>query len=75
LLGLREGSLRQIEGIIEEARRLDAEGSLETDRYRKLLARQGSALLERVDTAREVYAELRRIADAERTQRESASTY
>jgi hypothetical protein len=39
LLGLREESLRQIEHIIAEAQRLDADGSLEADRYRKLLAR------------------------------------
>jgi hypothetical protein len=52
LLAKREESLRQIEDLIAEARRLDAEGLLETDRYRKLLARQGDALLERVAQAR-----------------------
>jgi hypothetical protein len=70
LLGLREESLRQIEHIIAEAQRLDAKGILEADRYRKLLAQQGDALMERVATARELYADLRRIADAERRQRE-----
>jgi hypothetical protein len=72
LLSKREESLRQIEGIIAEARRLDAGGRLEADRYRKLLAQQGNALLERVALAREVYADLRRIADAERNRRAKA---
>jgi hypothetical protein len=72
LLAKREESLRQIEGLIQEARRLDAEGRLETDRYRKLLAKQGDALLERVALARGIYAELRRTAEAERGIREKA---
>lgn len=72
LLARREESLRQIEGIIAEAKQLDAEGRLETDRYRKLLARQGDALLERVTRARGIYADLQRTAEAERTRRESS---
>jgi hypothetical protein len=66
LLSKREESLRQIEGIIGEARRLDAEGKLETDRYRKLLAKQGDALLERVALARGGYASLKQTAETER---------
>lgn len=66
LLTKREESLRQIEAIVAEAKRWDAEGRLETDRYRKLLARQGDALLERVALARTIYAELKRLAEAER---------
>ncbi len=69
LLGKREQSLQQIETIIAEARRLDAEGRLETDRNRKLLAQQGEALLERVAKAREIYAGLGKTAEAERNQR------
>jgi hypothetical protein len=69
LLGKREESLRQIEGLIAEAKRLDAEGKLEADRYRKLLARQGDALLERVALARRIYADLRQTAEAERGRR------
>ena len=65
----REESLRQIEELVANARRLEAEGALETDRYRKLLARQGDALLERVAEARMIYAELRRIAENEIAQR------
>lgn len=70
LLAKREESLRQIEGIIAEAKRLNAQGRLETDRYRKQLALQGDALLERVTLARNLYAELRRTAEAERRVRE-----
>ena len=72
LLDKREESLRQIEAIIAEAQRLDGEGRLENDRYRKLLAQQGDALLERVTLARGVYADLKRTADAERPRRERA---
>ncbi len=73
LLARREESLQQIEGIIAEARKLDAEGKIENDRYRKLLAQQGDALLERVALARNIYADLRRTAEAERSRRASAS--
>ncbi len=73
LLAKREESLRQIEGIIAEARHLDAEGRLETDRYRQQLARQGDALLERVRLARGLYAELRRTAERERPLRQPAA--
>ena len=66
LLSKREESLRQIEGLIAEARKLDTEGRLETDRNRKLLARQGDALLERVATARKIYADLKQTAESER---------
>jgi hypothetical protein len=65
LLAKREESLRQIEGIIAEARKLDSEGRLEADRYRKLLAKQADALLERVELARKAYADLRRTAELE----------
>lgn len=74
LLARREDSLRQIEGIIAEAKRLNAEGRLETDRYRQQLALQGDALLERVRLARGIYAELRRLAEAERGRRNRAGS-
>lgn len=72
LLARREESLRQIEGLITQARQRDAEGRLETDRYRKLLARQGDALLERVDLARRLYADLKAQAARERPLRAAA---
>jgi len=56
------GEPEQIEGIIADARKLDTEGKVENDRYRKLLAQQGDALLERVTIARNIYADLRRTA-------------
>jgi hypothetical protein len=73
LLAKREESLKQIEEIIAEARTLEPEGRLGADRARQLLARQGDALLERVAQARGTYAELRRVAEAERTQRGPAA--
>ena len=62
----RLASLGQIEQIIADARRLNAQGSLETDRDRKQLALQSDALLERVVLARKLYEDLERIAEAER---------
>lgn len=73
LLAKREESLKQIEGLIAEAKRLDAEGRLQTDRYRQQLARQGDALLERVTLARGIYADLQRTAEAELSRRTRVS--
>jgi hypothetical protein len=69
LITKRLDSLAQIEQIVADAKRLDAEGKLEKDRYRKQLALQGDALLERVTSARSLYADLKRTADAERGRR------
>ncbi len=66
LFAKRLASLTEIEKIISEARGLDAQGRLEGDRYRKELARQGDLLLKRVASARELYADLKRTAEAER---------
>lgn len=65
LLGKREASLKQIEGLVAEAKRLDAAGKLGSDRYRKLLAKQGDALLERVAIARGIYRDLKWTAQQE----------
>ncbi|MBE7501286.1 MAG: CehA/McbA family metallohydrolase [Verrucomicrobiales bacterium] len=69
LLAKRRDSLRQIEQIVAEAQRWEAEGRLANDRYRQMLARQGPALLERVTQARQLYEELERTAAAERSRR------
>ena len=69
LLERREASLAQIEQIVSEARRDDAEGKLERDRYRKQLALQGDLLLQRVAAARKLYQDLQRVAEVERGQR------
>ena len=69
LLEKRESSLGQIEQIVAEARRDNAEGKLEQDRCRKQLALQGDLLLDRVAQARKLYQDLHRVADAERAGR------
>lgn len=69
LLARRRDSLAQIEQLIAEARRLEAEDRLGNDRYRQMLARQGPALLERVTQARRLYEELEQTADDERGRR------
>jgi hypothetical protein len=69
LLGKRLASLAEIEQMVAEARRLDAQGRLESDRARKQLAWQGDALLERVALARQIYEDLKRTAEAERPRR------
>jgi hypothetical protein len=68
----RLASLAEIEQLVADARRQDAEGRLETDRYRKQLTLQGDALLERVVQARALYEELKGVADTERRLRGSA---
>jgi len=59
-------SLGQIEQIVADAKQLDAGGKLERDRYRKQLALQGDLLLQRVEQARKLYDELKRVAETER---------
>ena len=65
----RLASLAQIEQIVADAKQLDADGKLEKDRYRKQLALQGDALLQRVAQARKLYEDLKRVAEAERRKR------
>jgi len=65
LIARRLASLAEIEQIVAEAKTLNAEGKLEKDRYRQQLALQGDALLERVTLARNLYADLKRTAEAE----------
>ncbi len=69
LFKTRESSLAEIEQMVADARRDNAEGKLETDRYRQQLALQGDLLLQRVALARKVYQNLQRIAEAERAVR------
>jgi hypothetical protein len=69
LFAKRQASLDQIEQIVADARRLNAEGKLENDRYRKQLALQGDLLLQRVAEARRIYEELKRVSEAERKAR------
>jgi hypothetical protein len=65
----RKANLEEIEQIVAAARRDDAQGKLENNRNRKQLALQGDLLLERVAQARQLYADLERVAQAERAQR------
>jgi hypothetical protein len=69
----RKASLAEIEQIVTDARRDNAEGKLENNRYRKQLALQGDLLLERVAQARKLYDDLQQIAVAERALRVAAS--
>lgn len=69
LLAARSASLDEIEAIIAEAQRLEAAGRLTNDRYRRQLALQGDALLERIAAAREIYAKLESIAASEKSRR------
>jgi hypothetical protein len=67
----RMTSLAEVEQIVADACHDNAEGKLENDRYRKQLARQGDALLERVGQARKLYQELKRVEETERRLRGS----
>ena len=68
----RRASLAEIEQIVAAARRDNADGKLENDRYRKQLALQGDLLLERVAQARKLYDDLQRVAETERSVRQAA---
>jgi hypothetical protein len=65
----RKASLAEIEQLVAEARRDDAQGKLENNRYRKQLALQADLLLERVALVRRLYGDLERVAQAERPHR------
>ncbi|NUM56477.1 MAG: CehA/McbA family metallohydrolase [Candidatus Hydrogenedentes bacterium] len=65
LVQKRLTSLGEIEQFVADAQRQNAAGEVEDNRPIKQLAIQGPALLERVQAARSLYAELLRIADAE----------
>ena len=69
LMMKRVASLAEIETIVADARRLNNEGKLGSDRARQQLALQGDALLERVEKARKLYSELKRTVAAERALR------
>jgi hypothetical protein len=69
LFDRRKANLAEIEQIVADARRDDAQGKLENDRYRKQLALQGDLLLQRVAKARKVYDDLAHVAETERAQR------
>jgi hypothetical protein len=70
LISKRLTSLEQVEQIVAEARTLNAEGKLESDRYRKQLALQGDLLLQRVNAARELYSKLKQVAQDEKNLRQ-----
>ena len=69
LIERRLGSLDEIERMVADAKQLDADGRQARDRYRKQLALQGELLLWRVAQARELYADLKRVAVKEREPR------
>lgn len=66
LLARRQASLAEIERLVAEARAPQSEVPPDQAAYRDQLRRQGDALLERVELARRVYAELRATAARER---------
>lgn len=69
LFAKREESLKQIEDLLEEVVQQQAQGLLEHDRPRQLLASQSGELRERVALARGIYADLRATAERERSLR------
>jgi hypothetical protein len=66
LIGKREASLAEIEHLVTEAQAgRDSTGKADADRSVSELARQGPALLQRVEEAKRIYAELRATAERE----------
>jgi len=72
LIAKRLKSLREIEDIVADAAKRNEAGKLESDRTVKQLALQGPELLKRVAAAREIYEELKLVADRERAIRAAA---
>ena len=66
LIGNRMASLDEVEKIVSEATLQNEAGALHADRTRQQLALEGADLLKRVTAAREIYAELKQIAERER---------
>lgn len=71
LIQKRLASLAEIEQIVADAQARDAAGQADDNRAIKQLALQGPALLERVQSAKELYADLSRVAESERGVRAS----
>ena len=70
LIEKREASLAEVERIVAEAQAgRNSEGKPDASRPITELAQQGPALLERVEDARKIYAELRATAEREATLR------
>lgn len=69
LLAKRLDSLRQIEGLVADAKSKDAI-ALQGNQELKQLALQGDELLKRVEAARKIYEELKETAVKEKTVRE-----
>ena len=74
LIEKRLASLAQIESVVADVQGQDRGIRLAADRNRKQLSLQGPKLLERVAAARKRYAELREVADAERSRRRTPQT-
>ncbi|MBM3289244.1 MAG: hypothetical protein FJY92_03755 [Candidatus Hydrogenedentes bacterium] len=70
LLEKRLASLTEIEGIVADAHARNAAGQADDNRAIKQLALQGPALLERVQSAKQLYTDLARVAEREKAARD-----
>jgi hypothetical protein len=66
LIEKRLASLAEIEQIVADAQARNSAGQADDNRTIKQLALQGPALLERVQSAKELYADLSRVAESEK---------
>jgi len=71
LIARRLANLVEVEQIVAEAYEANRQGDIETNRPIHQLALQGPELLKRVDAAKAVYEDLRRIHAQEQTLRET----
>jgi hypothetical protein len=72
LIAKRLASLDEIEAVVKERTEKAARGESETSPGDKQLAQQGPELLKRVAAARQIYEDLRAVADQERPRRTGA---
>ena len=70
LISKRETSLAEIEQIVADAIAQNDAGQVDDNRTIKQLALQGPALLERVEEAKQIYADLRAVAEREASLRQ-----
>jgi hypothetical protein len=74
LIAKRLASLDEIAALVKDRTEKDARGEAETNLAYRELARQGPELMQRVEAARRIYEDLRRVADAERARRAAPVT-
>jgi hypothetical protein len=73
LINKRLASLDEIEELVKDHTAKDARGEIDNNRNQKQLALQGPELMKRVNAARQLYLDLKQVAEQERPVRTAAA--